>query len=163
MGIIRYNVNGTIFEIDEDCYGLKYAIGHGAYGTVCSAVDVKTDQKVAIKKVSNAFVEVETRRILREIKLLRHYNHENIIALRDIIKPPSYEEFKDIYIVTDLMDTDLHQIVKSDQPLTDQHVQYFMYQILKGLKCIHSANVLHRDLVNPRCYNPNPNSNYCTT
>ena len=52
-----------------------------------------------------------------------------------------------MYIVTDLMETDLRQIVKSEQPLTDQHIQYFIYQILRALKYIHSANVLHRDLV----------------
>ena len=44
------------------------------------------------------------------------------------------------------MDTDLHQIIASPQPLTDDHCQYFLYQILRGLKYIHSAHVLHRDL-----------------
>lgn len=146
MSIVRYQVKGTTFEVDSRYYTLQHAIGQGAYGTVCSAEDVRTKRKVAIKKVTNAFVDVDTRRILREIKLLRHFKHENIIAIQDILKPPSKPEFRDIYIVTDLMDTDLHQIIRSDQTLTDQHVQYFMYQILRGLKCIHSANVLHRDL-----------------
>lgn len=36
--------------------------------------------------------------------------------------------------------------MRSQQGLTDQHFQYFLYQILRGLKYIHSANVLHRDL-----------------
>ncbi|CAN6463797.1 unnamed protein product [Victoria cruziana] len=44
------------------------------------------------------------------------------------------------------MDTDLHQVIRSDQPLTDDHCQYFIYQLLRGLKYVHSANVLHRDL-----------------
>ena len=44
------------------------------------------------------------------------------------------------------MDTDLHQIISSPQPLTDDHCQYFLYQILRALKYIHSAHVLHRDL-----------------
>lgn len=52
-----------------------------------------------------------------------------------------------MYIITDLMDADLNQIIRSEQPLTDQHIQYFMYQILAAVKYIHSANVLHRDLV----------------
>jgi len=51
-----------------------------------------------------------------------------------------------VYIVNELMSTDLHQIIYSSQPLTDEHVQYFIYQILRGLKYIHSAHVLHRDL-----------------
>lgn len=51
-----------------------------------------------------------------------------------------------MYIVQDLMETDLHRIIYSRQPLTIDHIQYFIYQILRGLKYIHSANVLHRDL-----------------
>jgi mitogen-activated protein kinase 7 len=44
------------------------------------------------------------------------------------------------------MEADLHQIIRSEQPLTDAHFQYFIYQLCRGLKFIHSANVLHRDL-----------------
>ena len=52
----------------------------------------------------------------------------------------------DVYIVYELMDTDLHQILRSSQPLTEEHFQFFTYQILRGLKYVHSASVLHRDL-----------------
>lgn len=52
------------------------------------------------------------------------------------------------YVVSELMETDLATIIKSPQELTNEHVQFFMYQILRGLKFIHSAKVLHRDLVN---------------
>lgn len=44
------------------------------------------------------------------------------------------------------METDLHRIIYSRQPLTLEHIQYFIYQILRGLKYIHSSNVIHRDL-----------------
>lgn len=47
---------------------------------------------------------------------------------------------------TELMECDLAAIIRSGQPLTDAHFQSFIYQILCGLKYIHSANVLHRDL-----------------
>ncbi len=50
------------------------------------------------------------------------------------------------YLVQELMEADMHQIIRSQQPLTDAHFQYFLYQILRGLKYIHSSNVLHRDL-----------------
>ena len=59
--------------------------------------------------------------------------HDNIIAVCDIMRPASKESFNDVYIVYELMDTDLHQIIRSSQPLTDDHFQYFIYQILRGL------------------------------
>ncbi|CAN6463795.1 unnamed protein product [Victoria cruziana] len=80
------------------------------------------------------------------MKLLCHMDHENVIAIKDIVRPPQKENFNDVYIVYELMDTDLHQVIRSDQPLTDDHCQYFIYQLLRGLKYVHSANVLHRDL-----------------
>ena len=76
----------------------------------------------------------------------RQLQHENIIQLKDILKPTAVQEFRDVYLVYEIMDTDLHSIIRSNQPLSDDHVQYFIYQVLRGLKYIHSANVLHRDL-----------------
>eukprot|EP00199_Chlamydomonas_sp_CCMP681_P001746 CAMPEP_0119107322 /NCGR_PEP_ID=MMETSP1180-20130426/9639_1 /TAXON_ID=3052 ORGANISM="Chlamydomonas cf sp, Strain CCMP681" /NCGR_SAMPLE_ID=MMETSP1180 /ASSEMBLY_ACC=CAM_ASM_000741 /LENGTH=374 /DNA_ID=CAMNT_0007092793 /DNA_START=104 /DNA_END=1225 /DNA_ORIENTATION=- len=135
----------TTFEIDEKYAPIK-AIGKGAYGVVCSA-KLPNGDKVAIKKIGNAFENLtDARRTLREMKLLRHLRHENIIAVKDILKPASRDKFNDVYIVYDLMDTDLHQIIRSSQPLTNEHFQYFIYQILRGLKYVHTANVLHRDL-----------------
>ena len=46
-----------------------------------------------------------------------------------------------------MMDTDLTQIIKSEQPLTEEHYKFFLYQLLRGLKYIHSAQIVHRDLV----------------
>lgn len=46
----------------------------------------------------------------------------------------------------DLMESDLHQIIHSAQTLTPEHTRYFLYQLLRGLKYVHSANVIHRDL-----------------
>ena len=114
---------------------------------VCSARNSETDERIAIKKIGSAFDNlIDAKRTLREIKLLRHLRHENIIQIKDIFAPASRTTYNDVYIVYELMDTDLHQIIRSSQPLSDDHCQYFIYQVLRGLKYIHSANVLHRDL-----------------
>jgi mitogen-activated protein kinase 1/3 len=137
-----------VFFIDQRYRNLK-PIGGGSYGVVCAADDVNTGTRVALKKITHVFSDlVDAKRILREIKLLRHFDgHENIIAIRDIITvPPDTTDFRDVYIITNLMESDLDRIIASNQPLTNQHYQYFLYQILRGLKFIHSANVLHRDL-----------------
>ncbi|KAJ4836589.1 Mitogen-activated protein kinase ntf6 [Turnera subulata] len=119
---------------------------HKTRGSRC-ATNAETKEEVAIKKIGNAFDNrIDAKRTLREIKLLCHMDHENVIKIRDIIPPPVREKFNDVYIVYELMDTDLNQIIRSSQALTDDHCQYFLYQLLRGLKYIHSANVLHRDL-----------------
>lgn len=112
-----------------------------------AAKNVQTGLEVAIKKVQKVFEKsILAKRALREIKLLRHFNgHENITAILDMeITDPNH--YNEIYLVQELMEADLHQIIRSEQPLTDAHFQYFVYQVCRGLKYIHSANVLHRDL-----------------
>jgi len=136
------------FIVDSK-YSFVRVIGHGAYGVVVSSLDKSIDEKVAIKMIPKAFHdEIDAKRILREIKLLKHLKHENIIGIRDMMPPLARyaEDFHDVYITTDLMETDLHRIIYSKQSLSIDHVQYFVYQILRALKYIHSANVIHRDL-----------------
>jgi len=143
-----FRAGSHTFTVDTK-YSLIRVIGSGAYGVVISALDTSTNTKVAIKMVPRAFNdEIDAKRILREIKLLKHFRHENIIGITDMMPPLArhVEDFHDVYIVADLMETDLHRIIYSKQSLTIDHVQYFIYQILRALKYIHSANVLHRDL-----------------
>lgn len=134
--------------IVDDKYEYIKQIGSGAYGVVCSAYDHKLKCKVAIKKVHNAFEDlIDAKRIVREIKLLKFFDHENVIALLEVQRPPQGRTgFEDIYIITDLMETDMHRVIYSRQDLTDDHIQYFMYQLLRGCLYIHSCNIIHRDL-----------------
>ena len=91
---------------------------------------------MAIKKVSKAFEDlVDAKRILREIKLLQHFDHENVITVVDLLPPISLDVFEDVYIISDLMETDLHRIIYSRQPLSDDHVQYFLYQVFHNFVC----------------------------
>merc|ERR1719409_819405 len=94
--ISSFMVRGTRFDVDSR-YTLVKPIGHGAYGVVCSAVDNATGEKVAIKKINKAFEHLtDTKRTLREVKILRHFNHENVIRIRDILRPSSLETFEDV-------------------------------------------------------------------
>nr|XP_043612579.1 mitogen-activated protein kinase 9-like [Erigeron canadensis] len=128
-------------------YQVQEVIGKGSYGVVGSAIDTHTGEKVAIKKINDVFEHVsDATRILREIKLLRLLKHPDIVEIKHIMLPPSRREFKDIYVVFELMECDLHQVIRANDDLTPQHCQFFLYQLLRGLKYIHSANVFHRDL-----------------
>lgn len=132
---------------DASRYKIQEVIGKGSYGVVCSAVDVHTGEKVAIKKIHDIFEHIsDAARILREIKLLRLLRHPDIVEIKHIMLPPSRREFKDIYVVFELMESDLHQVIKANDDLTKEHYQFFLYQLIRALKYIHTANVYHRDL-----------------
>ncbi|KAJ6429866.1 hypothetical protein OIU84_021301 [Salix udensis] len=128
-------------------YEIQEVVGKGSYGVVASAIDTHTGERVAIKKMNNIFEHVsDATRILREIKLLRLLKHPDIVEIKHIMLPPSPREFKDIYVVFELMESDLHQVIKLNDDLTPEHHQFFLYQLLRALKYIHTGNVFHRDL-----------------
>ncbi|MEQ2254832.1 Mitogen-activated protein kinase 11 [Ilyodon furcidens] len=145
-GFYRQELNKTVWEVPERYQNLT-PVGSGAYGTVCSAYDVVSRQKVAVKKLSRPFQSlIHSRRSYRELRLLKHMKHENVIGLLDVFTPAGrLEDFNELYLVTNLMGADLNNIVKF-QRLSDEHVQFLIYQLLRGLKYIHSAGLIHRDL-----------------
>lgn len=133
-----------VFNISSD-FQLKAMLGEGAYGIVCSAVHKPSGETVAIKKIEPFAKPLFALRTLREIKILKHFEHENIVSIFDIQRPESFDNFHEVYIIQELMQTDLHRVIQT-QHLTEDHVQYFVYQTLRGLKMIHGSNVIHRDL-----------------
>jgi len=163
-----FMLSGTRFQLDSKFEPIK-VIGTGAYGVVISAKDTKSNKNVAIKKITNLFEDLEdAKRILREIRLLQHLKHSNIISIIDILPSPypkvaaavasnNHYELDDMYIVLELMETDLSKVIYSKVPLTAEHIRFFLYQILRGCKAMHSKGVLHRDikpanlLVNAQC------------
>lgn len=64
-----------------------------------SALHKPSGQKVAIKKITPFDHSMFCLRTLREMKLLRYFNHENIISILDIQKPRSYETFTEVYLI----------------------------------------------------------------
>lgn len=141
-----YTVFDTGFTVDKR-YIIKEPAGSGAYGTVVIADDTKKGEQVAIKKIERAFEhKLFTKRTLRELIILRLLNHENVVQLKTIQKPEDPDKFDEIYAVFEVMETDLGSIVKSSQELSIAHIQFFLYQVLRGMKYVHSAGILHRDL-----------------
>ena len=126
---------------DFNRYIVQEVIGKGSYGLVCSAIDTHNGEKVAIKKIHDVFEHIsDAARILREIKLVRLLRHPDIVDIKHIMLPPSRKDFRDIYVVFELMESDLHQVIKVNDDLTWEHYKFFLYQLLRALKYIHTGN-----------------------
>ncbi|AYV86775.1 MAG: CMGC/MAPK protein kinase, variant 1 [Sylvanvirus sp.] len=136
----------TLSELPPDEYSIQCLKGTGSYGLVYEAINIKTNKKVVIKKISGIFdTTTNAKRMLREIKLLRAIQgHPNIISLQRVVIPPSSRN--DVNLVLDYSDTDLQRLFNSNQYFSNQHIRYVIYQILCGLKYLHSASIIHRDL-----------------
>ncbi|KAK7099898.1 extracellular signal-regulated kinase 2-like isoform X2 [Littorina saxatilis] len=126
-------------------YEIKKRLGKGAYGIVWKAIDRRTGEVVAVKKIFDAFRnQTDAQRTFREIMFLQEFgDHPNVIKLHNVIKA---ENDKDIYLVFEFMETDLHNVIKRGNILKDVHKRYVMYQLMKSIKYLHSGNVIHRDL-----------------
>ncbi|XP_011502313.1 PREDICTED: extracellular signal-regulated kinase 2 isoform X2 [Ceratosolen solmsi marchali] len=126
-------------------YDIVHRLGKGAYGIVWKAIDKRRKEIVAVKKIFDAFRnQTDAQRTFREIVFLLSFsNHENIIQLIGLHKA---NNDRDIYLIFEYMETDLHNVIKRGSILKDIHKVYIMYQLLKAIKYIHSGNVIHRDL-----------------
>ena len=100
-------------------------MGQGAYGVVWKVIDKKSKRVCALKKVFDAFQNTtDAQRTFREIVFLQElYGHENIVKLLNVIRA---ENDKDIYLVFDFMETDLHAVIKANI-LEDIHKRYIVY------------------------------------
>ncbi|XP_032201704.1 mitogen-activated protein kinase 12 isoform X6 [Mustela erminea] len=145
-GFYRQEVTKTAWEVRAVYQDLQ-PVGSGAYGAVCSAVDSRTGAKVAIKKLYRPFQsELYAKRAYRELRLLKHMRHENVIGLLDVFTPDeTLDDFTDFYLVMPFMGTDLGKLMKHEK-LSEDRIQFLVYQMLKGLKYIHAAGIIHRDL-----------------
>lgn len=152
-------VKDLICELQQmnQSYVVQRFISSGSYGAVCAGVDKKDNRPVAIKRVFNTLSDGRIvnilsdgflcKRVLREIRLLNHFHHPNILGLRDIFVHFEAPEHHKLYLVTELMRTDLSQVIRDHRIcISPEHIQFFMYHILLGLNALHEAGVVHRDL-----------------
>ncbi|KIM34236.1 hypothetical protein M408DRAFT_325692 [Serendipita vermifera MAFF 305830] len=144
-GYHSFESMGRKFTV-ESRWRLVREMGMGAFGAVVSAQDTISGEHVAIKQVNRVYEKAQlARRALREIALLRHFQtHPNITGLIDL--DSLSKESEEIYIFMEPMEADLHQIIRSGQDLSTDHIAYFVYQILSAMKFVHGCNVIHRDL-----------------
>ncbi|KAL8427383.1 hypothetical protein Efla_006414 [Eimeria flavescens] len=125
-------------------YDIVQKLGKGAYGVVWKSYDRRTNEVVALKKIFEAFHNAtDAQRTFREIMFLQQLaGHENIVRLINVLKA---DNDRDIYLVFDFMETDLHAVIRA-QILEAIHKQYIIYQLLRAIKYLHSGELLHRDM-----------------
>uniref|UniRef100_A0A667YNK8 Stress-activated protein kinase JNK n=1 Tax=Myripristis murdjan TaxID=586833 RepID=A0A667YNK8_9TELE len=139
------DVGDSTFTVLKRYQNLR-PIGSGAQGIVCSAYDQNLERNVAIKKLSRPFQnQTHAKRAYRELVLMKCVNHKNIIGLLNVFTPQkSLEEFQDVYLVMELMDANLCQVIQME--LDHERLSYLLYQMLCGIKHLHAAGIIHRDL-----------------
>lgn len=87
-------------------------IGAGAYGVVVAAkdkgLDGSGDEYIAIKKMEKVFEhKIFAQRTLRELKIMRLLNHDNVLSIKNILDPGSIDKFNELYVMSEMMETDL--------------------------------------------------------
>ncbi|TYZ59700.1 hypothetical protein PybrP1_007917 [[Pythium] brassicae (nom. inval.)] len=132
-------------------YTLVRLLGKGSYGQVAEAFDSVRQTKVAIKKIHNVFdQEIDCKRLYREIYILRHLSHPQVIHLVDVIPPENYDSFSDLYLVFDFLDTDLHKLIMSPQYLTIRHIQIADFGLSRVMESDLSMEELAKHLYSPK-------------
>lgn len=101
---------------------------------------------VAIKEIHTLRSPTRLKRLFREMRILRDMQHPGVMTLLDAFEPSNPDHLGDFYLVFDLMDGDLKDLIKSDHVLSLEQISFIAYQLLEGLSYMHRANVIHRDL-----------------
>ena len=110
-------------------------LGSGSYGDVFQALDKKSGEFVAVKKLKKKIFSLDESRNLKEVKCLRKMNnHPNIVKLRNLVK-----EHEDVFIVFEYMESDLLKLMKerAGQNFSEDEVRNLCFQVFQGLHDMH--------------------------
>jgi mitogen-activated protein kinase 1/3 len=133
------DVNRTTFEVPAQLK-LVRVVGRDT----AIFLEAGAFRRIEVRRVPNPLDHVlEARRLLRQLRL-RRLAHPNVLNVG--VLPPPAPDLRCMYLYAEFMDTDLHRVIHSPQPLTLEHCQYFLYQLLRGLEYLHSFGLVHRDL-----------------
>lgn len=128
----------------HETYKQTSYLGQGTYGQVTEGRNVKTGQRVAMKRSrfetnSDDFIPASA---VREMALMKDLNHRNIVRIQDISCNSSR-----VYMVIELADLDLKKYLKEKhRGIPRDVVRNIVEQILSGLSWCHGCHILHRDL-----------------
>jgi mitogen-activated protein kinase 1/3 len=133
-------------------FQIQNVIGQGSYGSVVQAVDKEKGRTVAVKRVANLFRDlVDCKRILREIAIMAQLKHPGVVQLLDLPPVTDVSSFNELFMVMELCDTDMSKLLRAEVCLTPDHTTALLYNLLVGLRYIHSAGIYHRDLKPANC------------
>lgn len=148
VGQGQYKVCGKLWTVGAR-YILHELVGAGSYGDVCKATDSETNQFVALKRIPNILsCSLLVKRVLREVCIMRRLSHPYIISLTDVFVNESSEcqdgSGIDLYIATEF--ADWGDIYHFSGPVSANEVKFLLWQLLAGVKYLHSCRVWHRDI-----------------
>lgn len=138
-----------LYEIDKNIYIASAFINLGKLGPVSSFIKVKSNEFVAIKKLSNVYENPNKgKNVLKQISILSFLDHPNVIKLLDIVIPEK-EDYQDIYLVEEYYGSNLEKLIDSNYYNYKKNeiiIPWIIYQILMGLNYLHSCKIMHRDI-----------------
>ena len=127
-------------------YQIIKIIGDGTYGQVYEGINKETNKKVAIKKLKNKMSSWEDCILQNEVRFLRKLNHENVVKLLEVIR----EQNSDVSYIFEYCDCNLFQFIENHRKqkmfISEMKIRNIIYQIVCGVKYLHSCNIMHRDL-----------------
>ncbi|KAL7445944.1 hypothetical protein ACHAXM_011763 [Skeletonema potamos] len=145
----RVSLKAPVVMRDVTAFQKKHQVGEGTYGSVFVGADKITGEIVALKRINteeeeNGFPITA----IREVKILKALNHENIVKLKEIVTSKDQGDIpKNVFMVFEYLEYDLTGIIESPEiKISQDHIKSWSKQLLKGVHYMHINKIIHRDL-----------------